>query len=273
MKAAPALVALVLAASGADAASLVLAARERLAMDDEMFEPPVVFVLKTGDSGDGPAFAYPADASVLGRIRKWQIQVLDRDGRKVSFVQGVEPPEQDDIPWWGVSTDGRPLPDGFYRARLVWLERAGRVESTPEITISLFVPPSMALLSDSRLTLRRSAQGLLLRVAEGLVFPAGAAELLPAAVPALAQAAQLLQAYRSKGVLVRGYTDSSGSRSANLALSRSRALAVCRFFLERGIDADRLSCEGRGAGDPIASNDTVEGRATNRRVEIVLLRS
>ncbi|MBI4422207.1 MAG: OmpA family protein [Elusimicrobia bacterium] len=273
MKAALSLLALALAASASDRAPLLLAARERIALDDEMFEPPVVFTLRTGEPDQGVSFSYPADASALGRLRRWQIQVLDRDGRKVSFIQGVEPPEGGELPWWGLSPDGRALPEGFYRARLVWVEAPGRVESSPEITVSLFVPPSMALLADAGLRLSRSAQGLLLRVAEGLVFPAGAVELLPAAVPALTQAARLLQAYRSKAVLVRGYTDASGSRAANLALSRARAQAVCRYFVEQGVDAERLRCEGRGAGSPIASNDTAEGRTRNRRVEIVLLRS
>jgi outer membrane protein OmpA-like peptidoglycan-associated protein len=110
-------------------------------------------------------------------------------------------------------------------------------------------------------------------MADELVFPIGRVELLPAALPALTQAARVLQSYPSKRVLVRGYTDSFGTRTANLALSTARAKAVCRYLLEQGVDSERLDCEGRGEASPIASNQTVEGRSRNRRVEIVLLRS
>jgi len=69
---------------------------------------------------------------------------------------------------------------------------------------------------------------------------------------------------------VTGYTDSTGSDTHNLSLSRRRAEAVASYLREHGLKADSFAATGRGEADPAASNDTAEGRARNRRVEILL---
>ncbi|MEY3010157.1 MAG: hypothetical protein RLZZ314_799, partial [Bacteroidota bacterium] len=71
-------------------------------------------------------------------------------------------------------------------------------------------------------------------------------------------------------ILLVGHTDNVGSQAANLQLSRDRASEVRRFLSERGIDASRIDVHGKGAGDPIADNATEEGRAINRRVQVVV---
>ncbi len=75
-----------------------------------------------------------------------------------------------------------------------------------------------------------------------------------------------------RGVLVTvvGHTDSTGSDAINDPLSRERAAAVRDYLYARGVDASRVSVEGRGSREPVASNDTEAGRAANRRVEIYL---
>ncbi|MGS0897376.1 OmpA family protein [Burkholderia stagnalis] len=73
-------------------------------------------------------------------------------------------------------------------------------------------------------------------------------------------------------VTVTGYTDSVGSDSYNLALSKRRAEAVASYLKSHGMKADTLTVTGRGKADPVASNATAEGRANNRRVEISLQR-
>ncbi len=70
---------------------------------------------------------------------------------------------------------------------------------------------------------------------------------------------------------VLGYTDSQGSQAQNDRLSRQRAEAVKAYLVERHeIDPSRITIEGRGASDPVASNDTAAGRAENRRAVIIL---
>ena len=70
---------------------------------------------------------------------------------------------------------------------------------------------------------------------------------------------------------VLGYTDSQGSQATNHRLSAQRAEAVKAYLVERhDIDPSRITIEGRGSNDPVASNDTADGRAQNRRAVIIL---
>ena len=70
---------------------------------------------------------------------------------------------------------------------------------------------------------------------------------------------------------VIGYADSSGSEDANQRISEQRAEAVKTYLVTRhGIDASRITTQGRGSADPVASNDTASGRAENRRAVVIL---
>jgi OOP family OmpA-OmpF porin len=73
-------------------------------------------------------------------------------------------------------------------------------------------------------------------------------------------------------VTVGGHTDSMGSEAYNNNLSYRRAKAAADYFVERGIDARRLETEGFGESLPVAPNDSAEGRARNRRVELSPMR-
>ena len=79
---------------------------------------------------------------------------------------------------------------------------------------------------------------------------------------------QILADNPSLHVAINGHTDNVGSNADNLLLSTNRAKAVTTYFIEKGIAADRLQYKGFGAAKPIASNDTEEGRAMNRRTEL-----
>jgi peptidoglycan-binding protein ArfA len=68
---------------------------------------------------------------------------------------------------------------------------------------------------------------------------------------------------------IEGYTDNVGKDDANVKLSTDRAKAVRDFFESQGISSNRLTYVGKGPAEPVAPNDTPEGRAKNRRVEIV----
>ena len=65
-------------------------------------------------------------------------------------------------------------------------------------------------------------------------------------------------------------TDSRGDARQNARLSEDRALAVRTYLVEKGVDPERITAVGRGEEEPVASNDTPEGRANNRRVEILV---
>lgn len=86
---------------------------------------------------------------------------------------------------------------------------------------------------------------------------------------AVAQIAHVLQADKSLKIDINGYTDNSGTSSHNLQLSKDRAATVLKTLTDAGIDKNRLTSNGYGAEKPIAGNDSEEGKAENRRVELV----
>ena len=87
----------------------------------------------------------------------------------------------------------------------------------------------------------------------------------------MAALAQSLQRYPTSTVQVVGHTDSDGDAGFNQTLSEERATAVSNVLLNQGVPFDRVQTFGRGESQPIASNFTPEGKAQNRRVEIVIL--
>ena len=105
---------------------------------------------------------------------------------------------------------------------------------------------------------------------ESLDFEIGSAALTPDSTPAMDRAAEVLATRPDLKLLVVGHSDNQGSLADNIALSRRRAEAVRQALVDRGIEASRLQAEGAGFLAPIASNATPEGRALNRRVELVL---
>jgi len=84
--------------------------------------------------------------------------------------------------------------------------------------------------------------------------------------------ASVLKAYPSIKVQVAGYTDNTGNAEKNVTLSEARATSVMNHLVAQGIDAARISAKGFGASNPAASNDTAEGRAENRRIEISVVK-
>ncbi|OJX15551.1 MAG: hypothetical protein BGO82_12950 [Devosia sp. 67-54] len=106
----------------------------------------------------------------------------------------------------------------------------------------------------------------------GLHFDTNSATLQPDSRPTLDQISQLLQSQPQLRLAVIGHTDNRGSQSYNMSLSSRRAQSVVAALVsDYGIDSSRLQPSGRGFSQPVASNDTDEGRAQNRRVELVAL--
>ncbi len=104
-------------------------------------------------------------------------------------------------------------------------------------------------------------------------FASGSANIIgDAANGVLLDVIALLQKYPESSVRIEGYTDNRGSSARNLELSQQRAEAVARVVVEQlGIDASRVTAVGMGDANPVASNDTREGRDQNRRVVAVVL--
>ncbi len=104
----------------------------------------------------------------------------------------------------------------------------------------------------------------------GIYFDYDKADLKPDSKPQLEEIAKMLKADEALNVLVVGHTDNQGELAYNLDLSKRRAESVVKALTtDYGIDAKRLTAQGVGMAAPVASNDTEEGKAKNRRVEIV----
>ncbi|MFK7947794.1 MAG: OmpA family protein [Saprospiraceae bacterium] len=104
-------------------------------------------------------------------------------------------------------------------------------------------------------------------VLKNIYFETAKATLLPESNQSLDSLYNLLIKYPSMKIKISGHTDSQGTHQYNVVLSESRALAVYTYLIERGISSERLDFKGYGKMQPIATNETVEGRQLNRRVE------
>ena len=119
------------------------------------------------------------------------------------------------------------------------------------------------------LATRDSARGLVANMSD-VLFRSASFELLPGARERLAKVSGIVLAYPSLHVAIEGHTDSIGSDDYNQQLSEHRAQAVRDYFVQQGINSSAVEAKGYGKTEPIASNDTPEGRQQNRRVELIL---
>ncbi len=101
-----------------------------------------------------------------------------------------------------------------------------------------------------------------------LEFETGSAVIKSSSHKSLNKLAETLSANPSWNLRLKGYTDNTGSHEKNITLSKERANAVKHYLNEKGISSNRITAEGYGPENPIASNATAEGRSQNRRVEI-----
>ncbi len=117
----------------------------------------------------------------------------------------------------------------------------------------------------------RQGDDLLLNMPSGITFAYNEAAVQPQFRPTLNQVAQVLSQYNQTYIDVYGHTDSSGSDDYNLGLSERRASAVANYLASQGVQQARIGTRGFGESQPVASNDTEQGRAENRRVEIKIV--
>ena len=105
---------------------------------------------------------------------------------------------------------------------------------------------------------------------EGVTFPTGSAIVETGFLSALRDIAKSLRDHPQSTIRVVGHTDNVGSAAYNKTLSQERALAVATILIRYGVSASRITYSGRGFAEPITSNNSANGRAMNRRVEVVI---
>lgn len=119
----------------------------------------------------------------------------------------------------------------------------------------------------SGIDVTQSGDGILLNLPD-VTFAVDSTAISPSFQTALDRVATSMNQYPNSLIDVYGHTDSTGSDAYNTDLSKRRADAVARHLMMRGVGSARIQTQGMGEGYPVASNDTAEGRALNRRVEI-----
>jgi len=163
-----------------------------------------------------------------------------------------------------------------------WWPFGGKEQSTakavpmpdPKVTqawLDDYEPRLRDAIKDSNLQLERRENVLVVTApVEGSFNPDRPAMLLPVTLGPFTRVAKILEVDPKTAVLVLGHSDTSGAAPANVKLSQERAQAVAAIFRLSGLQRDRLMLRGMGGEAPRAANDSVEGRALNRRVELLV---
>jgi len=129
---------------------------------------------------------------------------------------------------------------------------------------------AMDQLAASIGAVKQESRGMVITLSGSVLFASNKDALLPAAKERLGQVADALKTQDDHKIVVEGHTDSQGSADLNQGLSDRRAQSVVTFLVSRGVPADKIRAEGLGPSRPVADNGTAEGRANNRRVEIIV---
>ncbi len=141
-------------------------------------------------------------------------------------------------------------------------ERRARLETERKLVDTMQTLQKVAATKDE-------SRGLVITLEGGLFFQTNKAALLAGAMIKLDQIAEALRG-QERAMVVEGHTDSQGKAAANQELSEKRAATVRDYLVSKGIPSDRIRAVGLGSARPVAENTSPEGRAANRRVEIVV---
>jgi len=118
--------------------------------------------------------------------------------------------------------------------------------------------------------IERIGEGIKITFESGILFDVGKSAVKPDAQTNLRNLANILNKYEDTQVLVEGHTDATGSEDSNMDLSLRRAQSVSNYLQTQQVFPTRLMIQGYGETQPVASNETAEGRQQNRRVEIAI---
>jgi outer membrane protein OmpA-like peptidoglycan-associated protein len=116
----------------------------------------------------------------------------------------------------------------------------------------------------------RVGEGIKITFDSGILFQTSSSKLEAPAKANIEKLSKILNKYPDTNIMVVGFTDATGKEDFNMKLSEQRAKAVVDYTTSLGVDASRFTFKGLGPQEPVASNDTPEGRQANRRVEIAV---
>ncbi|HEX3771163.1 MAG TPA: OmpA family protein [Polyangiaceae bacterium] len=160
------------------------------------------------------------------------------------------------------------------KTRLEELRKAQAAAEARAALFQQFVQKFKAMIDAGQLKIATRNGRLVLQLPNDVLFDSGQTVIKPAGKDALTQVAQVLKTVKGRTFQVAGNTDNVPIQNARFAsnweLSTSRAVEVVKLLIQRGVDPKGLSAAGYGEFDPVAGNDTPEGKGRNRRIEITL---
>ncbi len=117
----------------------------------------------------------------------------------------------------------------------------------------------------------KDGEGLKVTFEEGILFATNSSTLNPSSQDALTKFSTSLNNTKETNVVISGHTDNTGNDAINDPLSEKRANSVANYLKSKGVSGKRLTTVGAGSRQPVATNETAEGRQQNRRVEVVIV--
>ena len=126
-------------------------------------------------------------------------------------------------------------------------------------------------IKEAKVETIKNGEGLKVTFEEGILFSTNSSTLNPASQNALTKFATSLKNNQETNVVISGHTDNTGNDAINDPLSEKRADAVANFLKSKGVAGGRMTTIGAGSRQPVATNETAEGRQQNRRVEVVIV--
>ena len=153
------------------------------------------------------------------------------------------------------------------------LETSGDVLDTSEVGyyIDILEARLTQQVRDDSVSIKREGSTFTLLIAGSDAFDSNQSQLKPGVQDALASITGVLEEYRNTQISIFGHTDDSGEEEYNQKLSERRAQSVARYLIDGGIAAQRIVIIGYGESRPSEANSTAEGRARNRRIELLLV--
>ena len=118
--------------------------------------------------------------------------------------------------------------------------------------------------------IERVGEGIKITFDSGILFATNSSTLQTEAKTNISKLATILNKYPDTNILITGHTDSDGKEEYNQTLSEKRAKSVSDYTMAQGVNSSRLSIIGLGENEPVASNETIDGKHLNRRVEIAI---
>ncbi|MFH1379359.1 MAG: PorV/PorQ family protein [bacterium] len=220
-----------------------------------------------GDGIDDTA-EFRLDASDIHGIARWQLNITNQQGKFIHVIKSSEalPTE---VTWNGKDDYyNTVVGDGYYDIQFFVWDNAGNRNSSPINSIDL-----QAQKEFKNIEVKEDSKGLTVNLTSNLLFGSGKSVLQPESKTALNELIELLKTYPENEVAIEGHSDSLGSDENNMRLSSARAWSVYSYLVKNGINSKRLKPKGYGETRPVDSNKTKVGRAKNRRVVVIILKT